>query len=484
MEQAPVTRTCIKCGETKVLELFEKDSSKKLGTRGTCKKCRNEAKRHYNRAPTKKKKKVDRPIKHQEPPIVKTCTDCKETKEIELFKTNNARKFGRCSICKKCDSLRSKKYSKPKKPYLNHAEPPSIITCIICKQTKESQFFVRDKYKKFGIRGRCKECEKIKSKNCYVKCKEKEEKLFKDNILIDKLIRTCPRCNETKPLSFFIKKISGKLGRSSYCKECDYERQKSWIESKPSLYKEKVKEQKKQSYKKGAETLSKSYLKSILRTKFKLLTKDITEEQLQLQKESILLHREYEQLKLFFQEPEVQKELQREKEEVKLLLEQRPLVRTCTKCRETKQIELFANSKHCKFGKKLTCKECDTKIKKKHYTYKKKEYLQELSGTRTCKKCEETKSLELFIEAPNCKFGRRLVCKECGEKGKKRYYKYEKKLSAEPPITRTCKYCKETKELELFTSVSTCRFGRSHACKECTKKQSKQNYQQLKQQLQ
>jgi hypothetical protein len=348
-------------------------------------------------------------------------------------------------------------------------QAPVTRTCIKCGETKESQFFVKDRYKKFGIKNRCLECEKIKQRKKY----------------------------------------------------------------------------KRRNY---SDLLTTSYLKKLVTISLKIHSSQVTEEQIQLQKESILLHREYKELKLFFEQPEVQKELQREREELKLLLNQPPLTRTCKNCRETKEIELFANSKHSKFGKKLTCKECyaierrifraekrgktyqieyfkpkpiappgsrvctkcrevkefkffykssrskfgilpfckecDTKIKKKHYTYKKKEYLQEPSGIRTCKKCEETKSLELFIEAPNCKFGRRLVCKECGKKGKKRYYKYEKKLSAEPPITRTCRYCKETKELELFTNVSMCRFGRSHACKECTKKQSKQNYQQLKQQIQ
>lgn len=462
--EAPTTRTCNKCGETKDLELFEKDKEKKFGRRPTCKTCRYEARKHYNKSP-KKKNTSKVKVKNEEVPLIKTCSRCKETKEIDLFRTNNAKKFGRDSICKKCDILKSKQYRAkrgPKKPYLNHKEPPPTITCIVCKQTKESQFFVKDKNKKYGIRYRCLECEKIKGKEKYKR-----------------------------------RNHSG--------------------------------------------LLTTSYLKKLVTVNLKIHSSQVTDEQIQLQKESILLHRDYKELKLFFEQPESQRELQREREESKLLLNQPPLTRTCKNCRETKEIELFSNCKQYKFGKRLTCKECyaiekrkyyaekkgktyqieyfkpkpiappgsractkcgevkefkffykssrskfgilpfckecDTKIKKKHYTYKKKEYLQELSGTRTCKKCEETKSLELFIEAPNCKFGRRLVCKECGEKGKKRYYKYEKKLSAERPITRTCRCCKESKELELFTNVATCRFGKSHVCKECSVKESKKYYQ-------
>ena len=407
MEQAPVTKTCIKCNETKVFELFEKRERSKDGRRNVCRKCRIKAD-----SLLRKSKKVDKPLIHQEPPVTKTCTCCKETKEFELFKTNNRRKFGRDAICKKCDSLKfkkynkSKKYNKPKKPYLNHAEPPPTMACKKCGEVKESRFFVKDKYKKFGIKRRCQECERIKQKQKY----------------------------------------------------------------------------KRQNH---SGLLTDSYLRKLLSSNLNIHSSQITDEQVRLQRESILLQREYKQVKLFFEEPEVQKELQREKEELKLLLEQRPLVRTCTKCNETKDLELFVTSKQNKFGKSFVCKKCHTKKTREYrqIKYGKPKVIQP-PGTRTCTKCKETKDFEFFSNSSSSKYGKLPVCKKCKSDQRKKHYKYKKKLPVELPVTRVCKKCEETKPLELFTVAEKCRFGRSYVCKECTNKRVKEEYKQLKQQLQ
>lgn len=307
MEQVPVTKTCIKCGQTKEHELFEKDNRNKDGRRNACKKCRKEAAKYYNTA-EKKRQELNKLLKSEEPPLVKTCTNCKETKEFELFAEDKSIKFGRKSICKECFKVKSKEsylrlkergVKKLNKKPLNYKEPPPTMVCGKCKETKESRFFVKDNYKKTGLRNRCLECNKVKSKNRYIKRKEKEEKLFKDNTLIDKLTRTCCYCNETKPLSFFIKKITGKFGKSPYCKKCDSQKKKLWIESKPALYREKINERVRKASKEEVETLHKNYLKSVLYKKFNIPRCEITDEQLELQKESIQLHREHKQLKLF-----------------------------------------------------------------------------------------------------------------------------------------------------------------------------------------
>jgi hypothetical protein len=156
--------------------------------------------------------------------------------------------------------------------------------------------------------------------------------------------RTCKKCSTEKKLSEFtiIKKC--RYGRGYICKECknksrfeirnlphnkikqaerwkiykeknkELVNERARIAKRKSFYnnyekyreqkrryidknEEKIKQKYKEIWKKAVETLDEKYLKSLLCKKLKVLSKDITEEQLQLQKESILLHREFEQLK-------------------------------------------------------------------------------------------------------------------------------------------------------------------------------------------
>jgi hypothetical protein len=156
--------------------------------------------------------------------------------------------------------------------------------------------------------------------------------------------RTCKKCSTEKKLSEFIISKKCTHGRGYMCKECKNklrfeirnlphnkikqaekwkvykEQNKEAINEKnrtlkrklywsnPEKYreekrryfvnnKEKIKEKGKKIWKKEVTTLGKSYLKSLLRLKFNILAFEVTDEQLQLQRESILLHREFEQLK-------------------------------------------------------------------------------------------------------------------------------------------------------------------------------------------
>jgi hypothetical protein len=46
-------------------------------------------------------------------------------------------------------------------------------------------------------------------------------------------VRTCPKCQTDKPLSSFYKNRAKTNGASSYCKECNAERQKAWKKKNP-----------------------------------------------------------------------------------------------------------------------------------------------------------------------------------------------------------------------------------------------------------
>lgn len=67
------------------------------------------------------------------------------------------------------------------------------------------------------------------------------------------LYKKCPRCKELKPLSEFIKSKQTKDKLTCYCKDCEKERVKLWVENN----KEKNKETRKVYYEKNKEKIYK-----------------------------------------------------------------------------------------------------------------------------------------------------------------------------------------------------------------------------------
>jgi hypothetical protein len=208
-------------------------------------------------------------------PTTKTCKKCGETKAFELFEKDKNKKFGRRHSCKKCANERNKK---PKQ----HQEPPLTRVCRKCSTEKNlSEFFIV-KSCKHGKGHICKEC-KNKLRNEFGnlphnKIKQAERwKIYRE--------KNKERINEQLRL----------LQRKLYANNPEKYKEKKRIYRIKN--KEKIKERNKEIWKKQIETLSENYLKTLLHRTFKLCFKDVTDEQLQLQKESILLHREFKQLK-------------------------------------------------------------------------------------------------------------------------------------------------------------------------------------------
>jgi len=358
MEQAPVTRTCIKCGETKAFELFEKDKNKKFGRRHSCNKCANKKTRSVKTWEQREKLIIKYSLEHGGVPSTKICTKCKEVKPLELFNKTLISKFGRKSRCRKCDLEQSRQYyiknPKPKKPKepKQFGEAPLTKICIKCNTEKEFNQFVLSKNCIHGRQNICTSCYKL-SKALYRKRPEvRLKKLERSKIYYQKYKEVINEKNRA-------------IKKKSYHNNPEKYREKQRINNIKN--KEKINKRNREFWKKEVETLGETYLKSLIRLKFNIPKSQVTDEQLQLPKESILLHRQYEELKLFFQEPEVQEELQKEKEEVKLLLEQAPLTKICKNCGETKELELFVRSKSSKFGRANWCKKCQAKRCKERY---------------------------------------------------------------------------------------------------------------------
>lgn len=81
---------------------------------------------------------------------------------------------------------------------------------------------------------------------------------------------------------------------------------------------------------------------------------------------------------------------------------------------------------------------------------------------RTCRCCGETKTLEDFTKARECRWGRSHQCKQCATAKRRQFTPGDP-----PPDERECRVCGEVKPFERFAFVKSCRWGRGHQCKDC-----------------
>lgn len=87
-------------------------------------------------------------------------------------------------------------------------------------------------------------------------------------------------------------------------------------------------------------------------------------------------------------------------------------MKTCTKCRKNKPLDMFYNSKSCKDGKHPQCKECKKQSDRSRYE-KKKEYICEKQRDRYAKKAEyeREKAKERYKKSVSTEEGRKRVRK-------------------------------------------------------------------------
>lgn len=309
MEQAPVTRTCIKCGETKDFKLFSEAFKCNFGRSHVCKKCTAKKHREYRALRVKKPKKPRQLIK---PLVRRICKNCQETKPLELFTEVPKYKFGRSYTCKKCTEKKDTDRSLNKYYKLKSKKAKIQLiskSCRVCKETKELELFVQDKKCKFGRKSLCKECSygyRRKNYNLYWKLGLKIPEQPKEQ----PVTKVCRVCKETKDFELFKVHKPAKFGRANICKKCHNETNEKYAKTetakekariKVKIYNSKnettIKERRKKCYDEQVSNVGTTYLKNIISQKLNISAFNITDEQLQLQKESIQLHREYKQLK-------------------------------------------------------------------------------------------------------------------------------------------------------------------------------------------
>lgn len=103
-----------------------------------------------------------------------------------------------------------------------------------------------------------------------------------------------------------------------------------------------------------------------------------------------------------------------------------PSHKTCTKCKETKEIDLFSKGKAYPHGRRPTCKRCDaeyvasrsdaSKREKKAIDNKKFKYPNIPCDMKQCKDCFGIKSKKSFRKVKQTKDGHSNTCNECFSK--------------------------------------------------------------------
>lgn len=139
-------KRCTKCKVTKDESEFYKDSRNKSNLVSHCKAC---VLARQKGRPSKKY-----PVKTTG---TKTCKDCKETKDINLFSVNRTRKTGREHYCKLCWGVRNrnKRRAKGKIYFVDESQDTANFYTGNCEICNEQFKMMRSTHK------RCKLCTKI-----------------------------------------------------------------------------------------------------------------------------------------------------------------------------------------------------------------------------------------------------------------------------------------------------------------------------------
>ena len=130
--------------------------------------------------------------------------------------------------------------------------------------------------------------------------------------------------------------------------------------------------------------------------------------------------------------------------------------KTCSKCKEVKEVIEFYKDKKIQDGLSLQCKDC-VKLNKLGLNYQ-----PNTEGTKVCSVCGEDKSVTEFSKDKTIKTGLRSQCKTCIKL-------YQAKLNFAPITsgTKICSRCGKVKPMDEFAKDHRNKTGRQARCKLC-----------------
>lgn len=140
-------------------------------------------------------------------PIIthKTCTTCKENKEVQQFDRNTAHKTGFRSHCKDCGKLRREQ--------MKTKERPLTRKCSRCKEEKPTAMFSAGGGA-YGLHHQCRACAAVSFKERSTKAK------------ITPTEKVCIACKCRRPILDFYRDAYTKDGHGANCKTCSNKRQR------------------------------------------------------------------------------------------------------------------------------------------------------------------------------------------------------------------------------------------------------------------
>lgn len=104
-----MNKTCFKCNKNKSLQEFASNSHMKDGAQTYCKECANKYKKHYRK---NKKEQLKLRALSISPKTSKTCSMCKEEKDINKFSLSIENLDGKRNVCRDCENFKSRNINK------------------------------------------------------------------------------------------------------------------------------------------------------------------------------------------------------------------------------------------------------------------------------------------------------------------------------------------------------------------------------------
>ena len=96
-------------------------------------------------------------------------------------------------------------------------------------------------------------------------------------------------------------------------------------------------------------------------------------------------------------------------------------------------------------------------------------------NTKTCKGCKQEKDMSYFWNEKKTKDGKNRYCRDCViKKNQIRQQTYQQDLlNIKIPKTKVCTLCNQEKDISCFWNIQSHKDGKSHYCRDCRKKQDK-----------
>lgn len=143
---------------------------------------------------------------------------------------------------------------------------------------------------------------------------------------------------------------------------------------------------------------------------------------------------------------------------------------TCKNCSEIKPLYEFYKSKNYKSGYNSSCKTCTNERCKRYYETLSTEE-NNIPEQKTCTRCEKTKQITEFNKNKRMKDGHSIYCKDCSRSYENAKNKIRKHITIDDMrFEKTCRKCKQTLPVNMFSINVASSDKRSYVCKECTPK--------------